>query len=76
MDGLSALPWTARGCQGTLPCWTSAFDSVHWTSQHLIFFGTGDLMKGHVMQSTLLDDAMVQRNLQGFYRLLDFWKRL
>ena len=21
MDGLSALPWTARWCQGTLPCW-------------------------------------------------------
>ena len=20
MDGLSALPWTARWCQGTLPC--------------------------------------------------------
>src|SRR5437762_5768472 len=23
MDGLSALPWTARWCQGTLPCTSS-----------------------------------------------------
>src|SRR5947208_16722337 len=23
MDGLSALPWTARWCQGTLPCCTA-----------------------------------------------------
>jgi len=31
MDGLSALPWTARWCQGTLPCvlfWIASMEGM------------------------------------------------
>src|SRR5439155_16905584 len=75
MDGLSALPWTARWCLSTLPC-ENAKTTFCWMSLLIVklnrdFHRAGDIQRSNARIYLPNDDNAGVRNLRAIISIED-----